>query len=129
MVVEFELCFGVVVVVLLDGLGVACVLLVGDGLAGEVRRALAFCLVLRDVLAPFECVFAEAPSALGGDDGDLAEGRHFAGVLVLLSGLGHLDADACVRVGVLSVACDGDEKIQTQYFQSSPSGNFFLFLF
>ena len=50
---------------------------VGDVLAGEVRRALALCLVLRDdVLAPFECVFTEAPSALGGDDDDLAEGRH-----------------------------------------------------
>ena len=48
--VEFELCFGDVVVELLDGLGIVCALLVGDVLAGEVRRALAFCLVLRDVL-------------------------------------------------------------------------------
>ena len=61
--VEFELCFGDVVVVLLDGLGIVCALLVGDVLAGEVRRALAFCLVLRDVLAPFESAFA-------GDDGE-----------------------------------------------------------
>jgi len=70
---------------------------------------LTFFLVLRDVLAPIECVFAdEAPGALGGEDGELAEGRHFAGVLVLLSGFGDYDADACLRVGVLSVACDGD---------------------
>ena len=75
--VEFELCFGDVVVELLDGLEIVCALLVGDVLAGEVRRALALCLVLRDdVLAPFECVLTEAPSALGGDDDDLAEGRH-----------------------------------------------------
>jgi len=106
--VESELCFGDVVVEHLDGLGIVCALLVGDVLAGEVRRALAFCLVLRDVLAPFECAFAEAPGALGGDDGDLAEGRRFAGVVVFLPGLGDLDADACVRVGVLSVMCDGD---------------------
>lgn len=31
---EFELCFGEVAVVLLDGLGIVCALLVGDGLAG-----------------------------------------------------------------------------------------------
>ena len=49
--VELELCFGDVVVELLDGLGIVCALLVGDVLAGEVRRALAFCLVLRDALA------------------------------------------------------------------------------
>ena len=61
--VELELCFGDVVVELLDGLGIVCALLVGDVLAGEVRRALAFCLVLRDVLAPFESAFA-------GDDGE-----------------------------------------------------------
>ena len=54
--VELELCFGDVVVELLDGLGIVCALLVGDVLAGEVRRALAFCLVPRDVLAPFESV-------------------------------------------------------------------------
>ena len=65
--VELELCFGDVVVELLDGLGVVCALLVGDVLAGEVRRALAFCLVPRDVLAPFEGAFAEAPGAFGGD--------------------------------------------------------------
>ena len=45
--VEFELCFGDVAVELLDDLGVVCALLVGDVLAGEVRWALAFCLVLR----------------------------------------------------------------------------------
>ena len=45
-----ELCFGDVVVEFLDGLGIVCALLVGDVLAGEVRRALAFCLMLRDVL-------------------------------------------------------------------------------
>ena len=61
--VELELCFGDVVVELLDGPGIVCALLVGDVLAGEVRRALAFCLVLRDVLAPFESAFA-------GDDGE-----------------------------------------------------------
>ena len=49
--VEFELCFGDVVVELLDGLEIVCALLVGDVLAGEVRRALAFCLLPRDVLA------------------------------------------------------------------------------
>jgi len=48
--VELELCFGDVVVELLDGLGIVCALLVGDVLAGEVRWALAFCLVLRVVL-------------------------------------------------------------------------------
>ena len=51
--VEFELCFSDVVVVLLDGLGIVCALLFGGDLAGEVSRAAAFCLVLRDVLAPF----------------------------------------------------------------------------
>jgi len=51
--VEVELCFGDVVVVLLDGLGIVCALLFGGDLAGEVSRAAAFCLVLRDVLAPF----------------------------------------------------------------------------
>ena len=61
--VEFELCFGDVVVELLDGLGVICALLVGGVLVGEVRQASAFCLLLRDVLAPFEGAFAEAPSA------------------------------------------------------------------
>ena len=54
--VEFELCFGDVAVELLDDLGVVCALLVGDVLAGEVRWALAFCLVLRVVLAPVQCV-------------------------------------------------------------------------
>ena len=58
--VEFELCFGDVVVELLDGLGVVCALLVGGVLVGEVRQASAFCLLLRDVLAPFEGAFAEA---------------------------------------------------------------------
>jgi len=101
--VELELCFGDVVVVLLDGLGVVCALLVGGVLAGEVQRALAFCLVSRDVFAPFESAFAEAPSAFGGDDGDLVVGRQFAGVLESLSGLGDLDADACVGVGAFSV--------------------------
>ena len=37
--VEFELCFSDVVVVLLDGLGAVCALLVGGDLAGEVSRA------------------------------------------------------------------------------------------
>ena len=54
--VELELCFGDVVVELLDGLGVVCASLVGDVLVGEVRQASAFCLVLCDVLAPFESV-------------------------------------------------------------------------
>ena len=44
--VELELCFGDVVVELLDGLGVVCASLVGDVLVGEVRQASAFCLVL-----------------------------------------------------------------------------------
>ena len=69
--VEFELCFGDVVVVLLDGLGVIGALLVGGGLGGEVWRAPAFGLALCDVFAPSECVFAEASGALDGDDGDL----------------------------------------------------------
>ena len=85
--VELELCFGDVVVELLDGLGVVCALLVGDVLTGEVRWALAFCLVPRDVLAPFEGAFAEAPGAFGGDDGDLAVGLQFAGVYILFDGI------------------------------------------
>ena len=85
--VELELCFGDVVVEFLDGLGIVCALLVGDVLAGEVRRALAFCLVPRDVLAPFEGAFAEAPGAFGGDDGDLAVGLQFAGVYILFDGI------------------------------------------
>ena len=72
--VELELCFGDVVVELLDGLGIVCALLVGGVLGGEVQRALAFRLVSRDVFAPFESAFAEAPSAFGGDDGDLVVG-------------------------------------------------------
>ena len=60
--------------------------------------------MLRDVLAPFERVFAEAPGALSGDEVELAEGQHCARVLVLLSGLRDPDADASVRVGVLAVA-------------------------
>ena len=52
--VELELCFGDVVVELLDGLGIVCASLVGDVLAGEVRRALAFCLVL----SYFSCIGA-----------------------------------------------------------------------
>ena len=44
--VEFELCFGDVVVVLLDGLGIIGALLVGGGLGGEVWRAPAFGLAL-----------------------------------------------------------------------------------
>ena len=75
--VELELCFGDVVVEALGGLGVVCALCDGGVLAGEVRRAMAFCLVLRDVLAPFEGTFAEAPSGLDGDDGDLAVGRPY----------------------------------------------------
>ena len=43
--VELELCFGDVVVELLDGLGIVCALLVGGVLGGEVQRALAFRLV------------------------------------------------------------------------------------
>ena len=43
--VELELCFGDVVVELLDGLGVVCASLVGDVLVGEVRQASAFCLI------------------------------------------------------------------------------------
>ena len=43
--VEFQLCFGDVVVELLDGLGIVCALLVGGVLGGEVQRALAFRLV------------------------------------------------------------------------------------
>ena len=105
--VEFELCFGDVVVVLLDGLGVIGALLVGGGLGGEVWRAPAFGLALCDVFAPSECVFAEASGALDGDDGDLVAGRHFAWVLGRLVGLGDVDADACVRVGVLAVVRDG----------------------
>ena len=101
--VELELCFGDVVVELLDVFGIVCALLVGGVLAGEVQRALAFCLVSRDVFAPFESAFAEAPSAFGGDDGDLVVGRQFAGVLESLSGLGDLDSVACVGVGAFSV--------------------------
>ena len=85
--VEVELCFGDVVVVLLDGPGIIGALLVGDGLGEEVWRASAFGLALCAVLAPCECVFAEAPGALDGDDGDLVAGRHFAGVLGRLVGL------------------------------------------
>ena len=73
--VELELCFGDVVVELLDGLGIVCALLVGGVLGGEVQRALAFRLASCDVLAPLEGAFAEAPSAFGGDDGDLVVGR------------------------------------------------------
>ena len=61
--VEFELCFGDVGVELLDGLGIVCALLVGDFLAGEVRRALVFCLMLRDVLAPFDILLPSCYSA------------------------------------------------------------------
>jgi len=43
--VEVELCFGDVVVELLDGLGVVCALLVGDVLVGEVRQADILCLI------------------------------------------------------------------------------------
>ena len=64
--VEFELCFGDVVVVLLDGLGIIGALLVGGGLGEEVWRAPAFGLALCDVLAPCECVFAEISGALDG---------------------------------------------------------------
>ena len=74
--VELELCFGDVVVELLDGLGVVCAPLVGGVLVGEVRQVSAFCLVLCDVLAPFESAFAEAPSAFDGDDGELAVGLY-----------------------------------------------------
>ena len=105
--VEVELCFGDVVVVLLDGPGIIGALLVGGGLGEEVWRASAFGLALCAVLAPCECVFAEAPDALDGDDGDLVAGRHFAWVLGRLVGLGDVDADACVRVGVLAVVRDG----------------------
>ena len=48
--VEFELYFGDVVVVLLDGLWIACALLVGDGLAGRrggrLRSAWCFAMPL-----------------------------------------------------------------------------------
>ena len=44
--VELELCFGDVVVVLLDGLGVVCALLVGGGLGGEVSWVLTLELLL-----------------------------------------------------------------------------------
>ena len=46
--VELELGFGDVVVVLLDGLGIVCAVLVGGGLGGEVSWAPAF------GLAPFD---------------------------------------------------------------------------
>ena len=48
-----------------------------------------------------------------GEDGELAEGRQFAGVLSLLPFLGDLDADAGASVGVLesvvssAADCDG----------------------
>ena len=48
--VELELCFGDVVVELLDGLGVVCALLVGDVLVGEVRQADILCLIITFVI-------------------------------------------------------------------------------
>ena len=74
---------------------------------------LTLLLLLCDVFAPFESGFAEAPGGLDGDDGELAEGRQFAGVLGLLPFLGDLDADAGASVGVLesvvssAADCDG----------------------
>ena len=62
---------------------------------------LTLLLLLCDVFAPFESGFAETPGGLDGDDGELAEGRQFAGVLDLLPFLGDLDADAGASVGVL----------------------------
>jgi hypothetical protein len=76
-------------------------LLVGGGLGGEVSWVLTLLLLLCDVFAPFESGFAETPGGLDGDDGELAEGRQFAGVLDLLPFLGDLDADAGASVGVL----------------------------
>ena len=62
---------------------------------------LTLLLLLCDVLAPFKSGFAEAPSGLDGEDGELAEGRQIAGILGLLPFLGDLDADAGASVGVL----------------------------
>ena len=86
-----------VVVVLLDGPGIIGALLVGGGLGEEVWRASAFGLALCAVLAPCECVFAEAPDALDGDDGDLVAGRHSRGYSVaLLASAILMPTPACV---------------------------------